>query len=265
MIDNFFPVVDRIQELLAPKGIFGIADFYVSGKSPSPAEKLSGSQNRQCSWLTRFFWQIWFDFDHINLGPGRRDYVEYKFGTLKCLNARNHFIVPYLVQIPYYIWLGCSLERPDEERSWDVDIPGSSGSSVVESPPGSISGRQTRMEVSKPTLPARSSSFDYQARPWRLPYDPSLPCHTQFRSYIYAFTWEDPRVDLEHLDLTESDTMFVITSAGDNAIEYAIKARPQRIHCVDMNPCQVNISHPFQSWFIHSSTNPTCNHQEPSA
>jgi betaine lipid synthase len=89
---------------------------------------------------------------------------------------------------------------------------------------------------------SKPSAFDYQAKKWRLSYDPSLPCHTQFRSYIYAFTWEDPRVDLEHLDLTESDTMFVITSAGDNALEYALKAKPQRIHCIDMNPCQVNIT-----------------------
>ncbi|KAH8550732.1 hypothetical protein BGW37DRAFT_498263, partial [Umbelopsis sp. PMI_123] len=239
MIDNFFPVIDRIEKLLSPHGIFGIADFYVSGRSPSPAEKLYGSQNRQCSWFTRFFWQIWFDFDHINLAPGRRDYVEYKFGTLKCLNARNHFVIPYLVQIPYYIWLGCSQSRPIEEIQLDMDIPPSSGSSVVESPTASVSGQQSGMDLEKKlSLYSRTQSQNYQSNKWRLPYDPSLACHKQFRSYIYAFTWEDPRVDLEHLDLTESDTMFVITSAGDNALEYAIKARPQRIHCIDMNPCQ---------------------------
>jgi len=32
--------------------------------------------------------------------------------------------------------------------------------------------------------------------------------------------------------------MLVITSAGDNALHYAIAAQPRRIHCVDMNPCQ---------------------------
>lgn len=242
MIDNFFPVIDRIQKLLSPHGIFGIADFYVSGRSPSPAERLSGSQNRQCSWFTRFFWQIWFDFDHINLAPGRRDYVEYKFGTLKCLNDRNHFVVPYLVQIPYYIWLGCSHSRPLDEMPTDVEIPASSGSSVIDSPTPSVSGRQGSLELERVSTLSKPSAFDYQAKKWRLSYDPSLPCHTQFRSYIYAFTWEDPRVDLEHLDLTESDTMFVITSAGDNALEYALKAKPQRIHCIDMNPCQVNIT-----------------------
>src|SRR5690606_14896699 len=72
----------------------------------------------------------------------------------------------------------------------------------------------------------------------RLSYDPTLPCHTQFRSYIYAFTWEDPRIDLEVLNLNKDDVMFVITSAGDNALEYALQGQPKRIHCVDMNPCQ---------------------------
>ncbi|GAB5588324.1 hypothetical protein Unana1_03224 [Umbelopsis nana] len=238
MIDNFFPVIDRIEKLLSPHGIFGIADFYVSGRSPSPGEKLSGSQNRQCSWFTRFFWQIWFDFDHINLAPGRRDYVEFKFGTLKCLNARNHFIIPYLVQIPYYIWLGCSHSRPLDEIPAEVEIPPSSGSSMIDSPTASVSGQQAALELERSSTLSKPSAFDYQSKKWRLSYDPSLPCHTQFRSYIYAFTWEDPRVDLEHLDLTENDTMFVITSAGDNALEYALKAKPHRIHCVDMNPCQ---------------------------
>jgi betaine lipid synthase len=32
--------------------------------------------------------------------------------------------------------------------------------------------------------------------------------------------------------------MLVISSAGDNALSYAIAAQPSRIHCVDLNPCQ---------------------------
>ena len=48
-------------------------------------------------------------------------------------------------------------------------------------------------------------------------------------------------MDLEYLQLTKEDVMFVITSAGDNALEYALKAQPKRIHCIDMNPCQVSL------------------------
>ena len=46
---------------------------------------------------------------------------------------------------------------------------------------------------------------------------------------------------MQHLNLTRDDTLFVITSAGDNALHYAISAHPRRIHCVDMNPCQVRL------------------------
>lgn len=45
--------------------------------------------------------------------------------------------------------------------------------------------------------------------------------------------------DMKHLELTSEDSMLVITSAGDNALHYAINANPKRIHCVDMNPWSV--------------------------
>ena len=61
---------------------------------------------------------------------------------------------------------------------------------------------------------------------------------------------------MKALHLTHNDSMLVITSAGDNALHYAIGAQPSRvsdlsyqvsdvykcvnlpgqIHCVDMNP-----------------------------
>ncbi|KAI9264805.1 hypothetical protein BY458DRAFT_438106 [Sporodiniella umbellata] len=217
MMDHFYPVVDRIQTLLSPEGVIGVIDFYVSGKSRAPAENWAPQQNRQCSWLLRHFWQMWFELDHIQLAPGRRDYLEYKFGTIKSLNHRNHFIVPYLIQMPYYIWLGCSHTRQTESVQEDNESVSSQRSVISQTSTG---------------------SFVYQNRFWRLDYNPLLPCHTQFRSYIYAFTWEDPSVDLAHLDLTQEDTLFVITSAGDNALEYALHSQPKVIHCIDMNPCQ---------------------------
>ncbi|KAG2235798.1 hypothetical protein INT48_001024 [Thamnidium elegans] len=227
MMDNYHPVVDRIQSLLSPEGIVGVVDFYVSGKSNAPAESWSPQQNRQCNWFTRHFWHAWFELDHIHLEPGRRDYLEYKFGTIKSLNRRNHFIVPYLIQMPYYVWLGCSNARQPELVNL-VDIPDDTDSVV--------SGYSQRSSTS--SLTRRQNSFSHQNKQWRLDYQPNLPCHTQFRSYIYAFTWEDPRVDLQYLHLSKDDVMFVITSAGDNALEYALQAQPKRIHCIDMNPCQ---------------------------
>ena len=72
-------------------------------------------------------------------------------------------------------------------------------------------------------------------QPWRLPYFESSG-HAEFRTFIYSFTWEDPEEDLRHLQLTAQDTVFAITSAGDNVLHYAINSKPRCIHAVDMNP-----------------------------
>lgn len=57
------------------------------------------------------------------------------------------------------------------------------------------------------------------------------------RSLIYNTCWEDPAVDRKALNITGDDTILVITSAGCNALDYALAA-PQRIHAVDANPRQ---------------------------
>lgn len=231
MMDHYYPVVDRVQSLLAPDGIFGVVDFYVSDKTAAPAEKWTPQYNRQCNWFTRVFWKLWFEFDHIHLEPGRRDYLEYKFGTIKSVNRRNHFIIPYLIQIPFYVWIGCTNARTDDDGGILATRLSNDMSSGLITPPSPTSVKSDH------TMPLPTTRRPL--RQWRLDYDPILPCHTQFRSYIYAFTWEDPRVDLEYMNLSKDDVMLVITSAGDNALEYAIAAQPKRIHCVDMNPCQV--------------------------
>lgn len=86
-----------------------------------------------------------------------------------------------------------------------------------------------------PKLPL--SSFHYQKRQWRLPFVDNK-FSEMFRTWIYGFTWEDPYVDVEHMNIKTTDSVLCITSAGDNALHYAIAAKPRRIHCVDMNPCQ---------------------------
>lgn len=54
---------------------------------------------------------------------------------------------------------------------------------------------------------------------------------------IYNTCWEDPRLDRAALELGPSDTVLVITSAGCNALDYAL-AGPRRVHAVDVNPRQ---------------------------
>lgn len=57
------------------------------------------------------------------------------------------------------------------------------------------------------------------------------------RNIVYNQCWEDPRLDLVALRLTPQDRVVVITSAGCNALAYAL-AGAGHVHAVDMNPRQ---------------------------
>lgn len=54
---------------------------------------------------------------------------------------------------------------------------------------------------------------------------------------VYNTCWEDPRLDRVALGLRPDDEVLVITSAGCNALDYAL-AGPRRIYAVDLNPRQ---------------------------
>jgi betaine lipid synthase len=82
-IPSFYTLLDRIDYVLSPEdGLLGVVDFYTSGRQPSLHEKAIGGAMKECGWASRWFWQIWFDFDHISVSPHRRDYLEYKVGTV---------------------------------------------------------------------------------------------------------------------------------------------------------------------------------------
>lgn len=51
---------------------------------------------------------------------------------------------------------------------------------------------------------------------------------------IYNSCWEDPRLDREAMTLGPEDEVVLITSAGCNALDYALD-NPRRIYSVDMN------------------------------
>ena len=57
------------------------------------------------------------------------------------------------------------------------------------------------------------------------------------RNIVYNQCWEDPRLDRVALELTPKDRVVVITSAGCNALDYAL-AGAGHVHAVDMNPRQ---------------------------
>ena len=54
---------------------------------------------------------------------------------------------------------------------------------------------------------------------------------------VYNTCWEDPRLDREALRIGRDDEILVITSAGCNALDYAL-CEPRHVHAVDMNPRQ---------------------------
>ena len=54
---------------------------------------------------------------------------------------------------------------------------------------------------------------------------------------VYNTCWEDPRLDRIALALTPEDKVLVITSAGCNALDYAL-AGAGEVHAVDVNPRQ---------------------------
>ncbi|KAJ1965175.1 hypothetical protein GGI12_000951 [Dipsacomyces acuminosporus] len=291
MIEDFYPVVDRISTLVKPQtGLVGVADFYVSGSSGPNGRRQSekaGILGYQCNWFTRVFWQHWFEFDHVYLHPCRRNYLEYKFSTHKAFNGRNHFVIPYLVQMPYYVWLGAtaastntsldsasgsSVDLISEQvtaaaniHHFDASGKGSGNAAAAFANPSvpridsgfitpgnspkhlpaadtSSSSESSQVNLGSPALrpaSAKPSAPKKQAGGWeRMPYQPSKPEHSQFGTYIYGFTWEDPRRDIEVLDLDANDNIMVITSAGDNALAYAVHQPNLRIQCIDMNPCQ---------------------------
>ena len=57
------------------------------------------------------------------------------------------------------------------------------------------------------------------------------------KNLVYNTCWEDPRLDRVALQIGPNDAIAMITSAGCNALDYAL-CEPRRIDCVDLNPRQ---------------------------
>ena len=258
MIPDYYSVVDSISSLLSPRGLVGVVDFYVQSiVETSGRNYTGGSFNRHVNWLGRVFWRAWFDVDRVGLEGARRDYLEYRFGTLKTADERNYL----LGGIPYYIFIGTQRElrspttsNPDYEQDFIERLD----AACTESP--YLSPWQHRADMSRAVEKAipveiRSKTYQsaiinlssnlplpsvfYQNNQRRIFYNDQLKKHTQFNNeYIYAFTWEDPRVDQRLLKIGPNDVVLCVTSAGDNVLDYLLSAGPRRIHAVDLNPNQ---------------------------
>ncbi|KAF9740191.1 hypothetical protein PMIN06_007123 [Paraphaeosphaeria minitans] len=245
MIPEFYPVIDSISSLLSSNGVVGVVDFYVQSRVEFNRRNYTGGAiNRHCMWISRVFWRTWFEIDRVNLEAARRDYLEYRFGTVLSVNARNHF---FGARMPYYIWVGCSKDTgASTTKLAEIDA------AATESP--YLSALDLRTGMVPADVEVRSKAYEsaivnlqsslplpatwYQNHHWRIHYDESLSKHTKFNdSYIYAFTWEDDRADARLLKVTPDDVVLAITSAGDNILSFCLEA-PRRVHAVDLNPSQ---------------------------
>ncbi|OCF62173.1 betaine lipid synthase [Kwoniella mangroviensis CBS 10435] len=277
MIPPFYQLLDRCDQVLDPqRGLMGVVDFYTSGDGGNK-ERAIGTASKRVSWLAKWFWECWFSLDGVNLHASRRDYLEYKMGTIKTYNARNNFLDSWFIQIPYYVFVGCSRRRdaslalesftkeagnqkglntfglrtpispfgtpplssPDTFGMPNLDL----GPSVYNKSDKLMKGKEGEIEMQETLVDAGAplSPFHYHLKKaWRVPYLEEK-VHEQFRTHIYGWTWEDPAVDVKKLNITKDDHILAITSAGDNVLHYALAASPARIHAVDMNPCQGHI------------------------
>lgn len=240
MIPTFYNTIDNAMKYLDPSGVIASVDFGIQSNDTSIGRinTVGGLVNRNLSWWNRNFWRIWFEADKVFLDSSRRNYLEYKFGTVKSINSFNK----PLGNIPYYIWVGCHKSKNEQLVNRINCLATESpylGPMTVSNTVGAISkGHEALLSNLAKNLPY--PSMYYQKEIWRVYFDDLNPQYKQFQNqYIYAFTWEDPREDHNILKFNENDTVLAITSAGDNILHYAsLPTAPRRIHAVDLNPSQ---------------------------
>jgi S-adenosylmethionine-diacylglycerol 3-amino-3-carboxypropyl transferase len=62
-----------------------------------------------------------------------------------------------------------------------------------------------------------------------------------FRDLVYPMIWEDPRVDLQALEIRPDSRIVTIASGGCNVLNY-LTADPERIYAVDLNRAHVALN-----------------------
>lgn len=55
-----------------------------------------------------------------------------------------------------------------------------------------------------------------------------------FDAFVYNQIWEDPRVDLQALQIDENSRIITISSGGCNALNYLVE-KPNNVTAVDLN------------------------------
>jgi S-adenosylmethionine-diacylglycerol 3-amino-3-carboxypropyl transferase len=78
----------------------------------------------------------------------------------------------------------------------------------------------------------------HQNRAWSLAGILERTFTFAFRSMVYPQIWEDPRADMEALELGPQSRMLTIASGGCNVMSYLV-ANPARIYAIDLNETHI--------------------------
>ena len=55
----------------AKRGLIGVVDFYTS-RDLGSKERAIGTMSKRMSWCAKWFWECWFELDHVHLHASRR-------------------------------------------------------------------------------------------------------------------------------------------------------------------------------------------------
>ncbi|KAF2164236.1 hypothetical protein M409DRAFT_56923 [Zasmidium cellare ATCC 36951] len=210
MIPDFFPVVDMITNLLAPTGIIGVVDFYAQTEVEfMRRDYVGGFLDRHCTWLNRTFWRTWFEQDRVMFDGGRRDYLEYRFGTRLSINKRNAML-PGL-RIPFYIWIGC--HKHNSSAHLDASVL---KTAFLAAPDG----------CTRPDIPLPSVYYLNHHR--RTYYTAEVQLQKQQSSTGESVSFP---TDL----LTTDDVVLACTGSSDTVLSCHAQ-KPKAVHAVDPDP-----------------------------
>ncbi len=245
MIPDFFPVVDLLTTFLSSFGVIGVVDFYVQNMIDLGRRNYTGGDlNRHVHSLSRMFWRAWFDFDRVNLEPARRDYLEYRFGSILNLNFRNY----YLGAIPFYIWIGC----PRKLKSWSKELSHSQADTEQVREISSRLPLDDKVTDVEPTIGSGSGvlndafknlradlplpSFFYQNNHRRIPYRAELEKFCR-PGKSHLSSWADAQSDLDFLKITKDDVILSLTGRGVDGL-LAASACPRKLIILDQEPAR---------------------------
>jgi hypothetical protein len=184
------------------------------------------------------------------------------------VNARNHF---FGFRIPYYVWIGCAKQTKSSMNklaALDAAVTESPFISALDLQRKSVGGArrgsssERRSKAYESAIVNLSASLPlpaawYQQHHWRIYYDEQLQKHKQFGDeYIYAFTWEDARVDARLLKITSEDV--ILASRVQATISsHTLLNNPNAFTLSILIPTKTIFSNSRSLLSLHSDT-PTC-------